>query len=150
MYRGDAHDQYGHAEVRLRDALAPHLFEALRINRTIGFREHVHETDLTDTAAIARTDGVLNYCGRGFLELLRREWPSWQGFLRGEQRSPLRTLTPRECTAATLYAEGRSYKEIARDMGISPATVRNFLQHTYSKLHVRDKAELAGILLRGG
>jgi DNA-binding CsgD family transcriptional regulator len=186
LYRPDANDQYGHTEVRLLDALAPHLFEALRINRTIGFREHGHAADLelTDDAAIARTDGVLNYCGRGFLELLRREWPSWQGFklpdrfleslprdgkhaitrghlvvavkaagdllfLRVEQSSPLRTLTPRECTAATLYAEGRSYKEIARDMGISPATVRNFLQHTYSKLHVRDKAELARILLRG-
>lgn len=60
LYRPDASDQYGHAEVRLLDALAPHLFEALWINRTIGFREHGQEADLdlSDTAAIARTDGV--------------------------------------------------------------------------------------------
>lgn len=185
LYRPDASDQYGHAEVRLLDALAPHLFEALWINRTIGFREHGQEADLdlSDTAAIARTDGVLSYCGRGFLELVRRHWPCWQGlklpdafldslpgagkhaitrghlvvavkaagdllFLRAEERSPLRALTPRELTAATLYAEGKSHKEIARDMGISPATVRNFLQHTYMKLHVGDKGELASLLVR--
>lgn len=73
LYRPDADDQYSHSEVRLLDALAPHLFEALRINRMVGFREHGHasDLDLTDTGAIARTDGVLNYCGRGFLELLR-------------------------------------------------------------------------------
>lgn len=185
LYRPDADDQYSQSEVRLLDALGPHLFEALRINRTVGFREHSHETNLdqADTAAIARDDGVLSYCGQGFLALLRREWPNWKGlklpdaflqglprdgkhaitkghlvvavraagdllFLRAEERSPLQALTPRELAAATLFAEGKSYKEIARDMGIAPATVRNFLQHTYLKLQVRDKAELAGLLLR--
>lgn len=62
----------------------------------------------------------------------------------------MRVLTPRELAAATLYAEGRSYKEIAREMGISPATVRNFLQHIYSKLHLSDKAELVSLLVRQG
>lgn len=58
----------------------------------------------------------------------------------------LAQLTPREAEIARRYARGRSCKEIARDLGLSPATVRNHLTAAYGKLKVSDKAALATLL----
>lgn len=69
-------------------------------------------------------------------------------FLRGERLSPLARLSPREAAIARLYGEGKSYKEIAKTLGLSPATVRNYLARAYAKLEVSDKAELAVLLAR--
>jgi DNA-binding CsgD family transcriptional regulator len=57
-------------------------------------------------------------------------------------------LTAREFEAASLFGSGMSYKEIAREMGIAPVTVRNFLQKTYAKLQIGNKAALAAWLRR--
>ena len=61
-----------------------------------------------------------------------------------EQSSP--DLTPREKEVAQAYADGLSYKEIARDLGLSPTTVRSHLRSVYSKLGVTSKIELARAL----
>ncbi len=63
-----------------------------------------------------------------------------------EARSP---LAPREMSAATLYAHGRSYKDIAASLGLSPATVRTYLRNAYAALGVRNKMELVAALRRG-
>lgn len=52
-------------------------------------------------------------------------------------------LTPSEYMVARRYATGLSYKEIARELGVSPHTVRNQIAHLYDKLGVHDKATLA-------
>ena len=59
-------------------------------------------------------------------------------------------LSPRERTVATLFAEGRSYKEIARMRDLSPATVRTYLRDAYMKLGVRNKTELGSSLRMPG
>jgi DNA-binding CsgD family transcriptional regulator len=51
-------------------------------------------------------------------------------------------LTPREYMVARRYANGLSHKEIARELHISPHTVRNQIAHLYGKLGVHDKATL--------
>ena len=56
------------------------------------------------------------------------------------------TLPPRERTAAMLYAQGHSYKAIARLLNLSPATVRTYLRSVYLQLGVRNKIELGGAL----
>jgi DNA-binding CsgD family transcriptional regulator len=58
-------------------------------------------------------------------------------------------LTKREESIARAYAAGDSYKEIARDLGLSPATVRGYLRDCYLKLGVTNKAALGGVFLRG-
>lgn len=58
-------------------------------------------------------------------------------------------LPPRERRAATLYAQGRSYKEIAAQLGLSPATVRTYLRSVYANLGVSNKIELVAALRRG-
>ena len=40
------------------------------------------------------------------------------------------------------YAAGLSYKEIARELGISPETVRSYLKCCYAKLAVGSKVQL--------
>lgn len=56
-------------------------------------------------------------------------------------------LAPRERSAAMLFAAGHSYKEIARMLALSPATVRTYLRNCYLQLGVRSKVEL-GCMLR--
>ena len=55
-------------------------------------------------------------------------------------------VSPRELSAAMLYARGHSYKEIARLMGLTPATVRSYLKNAYGGLGVSNKIELLGAL----
>lgn len=55
-------------------------------------------------------------------------------------------LSKREKEVAGAYAAGQSYKEIARDLGISPTTVRTHLRTVYGKLGVTSKIELARFL----
>ncbi|MDP2963548.1 MAG: LuxR C-terminal-related transcriptional regulator, partial [Sulfurimicrobium sp.] len=67
-------------------------------------------------------------------------------FLRARQRSNADALTPAERTVANLVAHGRPYKEVARNLGISLATVRNQLHSVYQKLGISNKASLAQCL----
>lgn len=55
-------------------------------------------------------------------------------------------LTDAESSVARLAAHGKTYKEIARALGNSPATVRNQLHSVYSKLGVDNKTQLAATL----
>jgi adenylate cyclase len=63
-------------------------------------------------------------------------------------------LSRREITVAGHYAAGRSYKEIARELEIAPATVRNHIAAIYRKLEINNKAQLvhrlAGIAANTG
>jgi DNA-binding CsgD family transcriptional regulator len=61
-------------------------------------------------------------------------------------RLPIDGLGHRERQVASLAAIGRSFKEIAKDLGISPATVNNHLSNIYRKLRVRNRAELVTLL----
>jgi DNA-binding CsgD family transcriptional regulator len=55
-------------------------------------------------------------------------------------------LAPRELSAAMLYAQGQSYKDIAATLGLTPATVRTYLRTAYAALGVRNKLELVAAL----
>jgi DNA-binding CsgD family transcriptional regulator len=53
-------------------------------------------------------------------------------------------LTRREREVLALVAEGRSNREIARVLWVSPATVRTHLEHVYAKLGVHSRTAAAG------
>lgn len=55
-------------------------------------------------------------------------------------------LPPREMSVALLYADGRSHKDIARETGLSPTTVRTYLREVYLRLGVSDKVALGRAL----
>lgn len=55
-------------------------------------------------------------------------------------------LPPRELGVAALYAQGRSSKEIAAVLGLTPSTVRTYLRNAYLHLGVKNKFELQSAL----
>jgi DNA-binding CsgD family transcriptional regulator len=59
-------------------------------------------------------------------------------------------LSARERQIAEAYAAGRSYRQIAEQLFIAPATVRTHLSTIYRKLGVSSKIELLRILERDG
>ena len=71
------------------------------------------------------------------------------GFLlRLRSPSPADSLSARERQIASMFARGASYKAIATDLSLSPATVRNHLQNLYAKLGVTQRDELSALLSR--
>jgi DNA-binding CsgD family transcriptional regulator len=52
-------------------------------------------------------------------------------------------LGGREFQAASLYAQGLTYRAIAQRLGVAPSTVRNQLRSSFAKLGVSSKVELA-------
>jgi DNA-binding CsgD family transcriptional regulator len=62
------------------------------------------------------------------------------------QDSQASRLPPRERSVAVLYARGESYKEIARLLDLTPATVRTYIRNIYLQLGVRNKVELGSAL----
>ncbi|WP_108516465.1 LuxR C-terminal-related transcriptional regulator [Bradyrhizobium algeriense] len=59
----------------------------------------------------------------------------------------LRVLTPREREIIRLVAEGLSNKEIARQLNVSPGTVKVHLYNVFQKLEVSNRTVLATIAL---
>ena len=54
---------------------------------------------------------------------------------------PVETLSPRENEILQLLSKGLLYKEIANQLSISVATVRQHIHHIYEKLHVQNRTE---------
>lgn len=55
-------------------------------------------------------------------------------------------LSPREQRVAHLFASGLTYKEISRQLSLSPATVRTYLRKAYLRLGVSNKVQLSNAL----
>jgi DNA-binding CsgD family transcriptional regulator len=55
-------------------------------------------------------------------------------------------LSPREQRAAHLFAAGLTYKEISRQLSLTPATVRSYLRNAYLRLGVNNKVQLSNVL----
>ena len=54
---------------------------------------------------------------------------------------PVEILSPRENEILQLLTKGLLYKEIASQLSISVATVRQHIHHIYEKLHVQNRTE---------
>jgi two-component system, NarL family, nitrate/nitrite response regulator NarL len=62
----------------------------------------------------------------------------------------LSKLSPRELDTARFMAQGLSNKEIAKELGISPATVKVYSKSIIMKFGVRNRTEFAGEAIRLG
>ena len=56
--------------------------------------------------------------------------------------SRLDRLSERERGLAQLFARGVTRKDIARQLGLSPSTVKNHLSNIYRKLGIKDRVAL--------
>jgi DNA-binding CsgD family transcriptional regulator len=59
-------------------------------------------------------------------------------------------LTPREMEVLRLLAKGRSTRQIAEDLYVSPATVRTHVEHVFGKLNAHSRLEAVVIGAREG
>ena len=69
---------------------------------------------------------------------------------RHDRGDALSELTPRELEVLALLASGRSSKEIARKLVISPRTVTTHVQHILAKLDVNNRARAIAIAHQAG
>ncbi|HEY7641876.1 MAG TPA: LuxR C-terminal-related transcriptional regulator [Steroidobacteraceae bacterium] len=72
--------------------------------------------------------------------LTRRRAPA-ASFQRNDAAVRSLGLTPRECEILELLAAGRSTKELARQLGISPNTAKTHLASVYQKLEVQRRTQ---------
>ena len=70
--------------------------------------------------------------------------------LRPTHRGLGAVLTPRELELLRLVAQGRSNKDIAGELSISPRTVRNHVQSILDKLQAPSKLQAVAIAAREG
>ena len=59
------------------------------------------------------------------------------------EQPPPRRLTAREIEVLRLMAQGQTNRQIARNLTISPGTVRVHVQHIIAKLEVSDRTQAA-------
>jgi two-component system, NarL family, nitrate/nitrite response regulator NarL len=66
-----------------------------------------------------------------------------------QYRSPeqLQQLTPRQVQIASLASQGFSNKEVGRRLNVSEGTVKLHLHSIYTRLGLRNRTELASIVL---
>lgn len=186
LYRADPDWHFSEPERKLAQCLAPHLMEALAINRVLyAERLRTLHGSAHHHVAIADRLGLLYFTEPGFSELMVREWPHWTGgslprplcaaildqptdvyrgahvvirrtyvkdlaFLKARSMLPADRLTARELAVAQHIAAGRTHKEIARLLTISPATVRNHIQAIHQRLQAHNNAEVAAQLRMSG
>jgi DNA-binding CsgD family transcriptional regulator len=88
-----------------------------------------------------RSDGARTYKGKHVIVAMEQDQQLLHVTVR--TRNILDILTARELVVARLFARGLMSKDIAREIGISPHTVRNQLKSIYLKLGVGNKTLLA-------
>ncbi len=157
-------------ERQLKELLMPHLAQTLQMNRD-NFLSSLDDSEagmawIDNCGVVKATRGNLPAVMRELWsqqqkipeEIMRsfHQSGSWQGngfrlsakpvkhcwLVKAKPVTQIDCLTPRETEVASLYAQGHSHKEVARELSISPATVRNLLALVYRKLDVNDKAAL--------
>ena len=67
-----------------------------------------------------------------------------------ELPAPEIQLTPRMRDVLLLICEGKTTAEIARDLGLSRFTVKNYIERIFERLGAQDRVQAVGIALRGG
>lgn len=85
---------------------------------------------------------------RLLLTLLRPHLTELRDRIEAERRSPP-PLTPRQTELLRLVARGHTNRRVARDLGLSEATVRKHLENIYGRLHAHSRTEAlarAGLL----
>ena len=176
LYRAPDAARFTEDDSQLLNNIMLHLVAAVSANqiRTLVAMREKLTSPRNLALAVCDRRGTLHCAERGFVDLLLSEWPQWSGpqlpvpmgnagfegkhlqveasavgdlfLLAARNRSVLPQLSPRENDVAQCFGEGKTYKEVARDLGMSPNTVRHHIRAIYSKLGVKDKARIAQLL----
>jgi DNA-binding NarL/FixJ family response regulator len=63
---------------------------------------------------------------------------------------PAVSLTPRQRQVLSLMADGKTTREIAHELGLSPFTVKNYIERIYQRLGALDRVQAVSKALREG
>ena len=119
-------------------------FERARTELVLGTVHRRNRQKRAARAALSAAAAEFSRLGaRGWLDRARSELSRVGG------RASTDELTPTERQVAELIAAGRTYREAAAELFISPKTVQWNLSKVYSKLGIRSRAELPGRLKDG-
>ena len=122
-----------------------YFFESLRVGASGYVLKSAADRDLVDACRAALRGESFLYPGaesalvKDYLERLRRGEPL-----------PRAVLTAREDQVIKLIAEGRSSREIAKDLHIALKTVEGHRANILGKLGMRDRVELTRYAIRAG
>jgi DNA-binding CsgD family transcriptional regulator len=94
-----------------------------------------------DLFAALAANSAQRHVGRNIVATLRRQANVF--LIAVEARQPGEKLTPAELRVVSAVVKHGTYKEAARQLGVSPATIRNQLHSIYVKLGIRGKSDLA-------
>jgi len=97
--------------------------------------------------AVRRVAGGGTFLGSGVSEVVVDDYLRR---LRGDEAPASTELTPREREVVQLIAEGRSTKEIADTLGLSPKTVESHRSNVLTKLKLDSVAALTKYAIREG
>lgn len=120
------------------------------------FRELVSElTDKTDFAALPfelpeSAFGTEGQFTKDSLHFRCSKTASGLYLLHARRPLPLDELSPREQQIARALAAGRTFKTVARSLGIAISTVANHASRIYRKLGIYRREELVGLLRKPG
>jgi PAS domain S-box-containing protein len=147
-------DVFGHQVCQRECLVVRNLRERKPVRR---FRMHVRAGTGHYVEAECATLCILATREATVIHLLRL-WPgrgrdpmsrSRHGDTRGLQRvAP--SLTPREMEILGLLAAGRSTRQMAEDLHVSPATVRTHVEHVLAKLQAHTRLEAVVVGAREG
>jgi DNA-binding CsgD family transcriptional regulator len=82
-------------------------------------------------------------CAVRWADLAAAELAATGESIRRREPSGVQTLTPQELQVSLLLGEGRTTREVAAALFLSPKTVEYHLRKVYTKLGIRSRAELA-------
>jgi DNA-binding NarL/FixJ family response regulator len=122
-----------------------YFFQSLKVGASGYVLKSVADEDLVDACRAAMRGEAFVYPGA-----MRALVHDYLGRLARGERVPHTVLTPREDEVIKLIAEGRSSKEIARDLTISVKTVERHRANILAKLGMRDRVELTRYAIRAG
>jgi len=89
LYRAQASQHCTEAETEMLSCIAPHLMQALAINRLVHLDRLTGDTARENwSVAIADNRGVLYHADPAFRELVAMEWPLLRSVAGGEERLP--------------------------------------------------------------
>ena len=174
LYRRDQTRAFSEAEKSLQQRLTLHLFESASHSFFMHLMRNTEPLDGRRSALVDR-HGLFHEAQPEFHDLLDQAFPQRSQSLpfpipeadtqtrhgklcvrceaMGELfmlqvwiAGPLDELTARERQVVTAVAQGLSFKQAAKRIGIAPSTVANHLYRIYRKLGVNSRTELARLV----
>lgn len=176
LYRAPGAERFDSTEQLLLEALMPHMVAAVSNNqiRTLVTQRERLSGGQNLALGVCDQFGILQCTEQGFVDLLAQEWPDWHGpglpfeprvdgyqgscleidispvadlyLLTVRARTVMARLSARERDVALRFGEGSTYKQVARELGMAPNTVRHHIRSIYSKLGITGKASISHLL----